>query len=191
MLLSSGNIIALKYFLFSWIELSVIDLFWSPFVHRFSVCLSTFTFLTSSPEPLGKFGMKGVQVYSNETSGQFQSNLVQTSCIWIQVYSNENPSPLQRGDNYKSAKNKVGSIKHFLLMNPHCGTWVPVFRMRPDKPRSRVAVGVARQRSLPAQWPWAPSIGLNLQPCRRQWWQSPDSWKIAQGTRNKTNDVSI
>jgi hypothetical protein len=26
----------------------------------------------------------------------------------------------------------------------NCGTWVPVFRMRPYKPRSRVAVGVAR-----------------------------------------------
>jgi hypothetical protein len=26
----------------------------------------------------------------------------------------------------------------------HCGTWVPIFRMRPYKPRSGVTVGVAR-----------------------------------------------
>jgi hypothetical protein len=62
---------------------------------------------------------------------------------------------------------------------------VPVFRMRPYKPRSRVAVGVARKRSLPAQRPWAPSIGLNLQPCHRQWWQPPDSWKIVRVAINK------
>jgi hypothetical protein len=35
----------------------------------------------------------------------------------------------------------------------HTGTWVPVFRMRPYKLRSRVAVGVARLRSLSAQRP--------------------------------------
>jgi hypothetical protein len=50
---------------------------------------------------------------------------------------------------------------------PHCETWVPVFQMRPYKPRSRVTVGVARQRSLPAQRPLVPSIGLNLQPSHR------------------------
>jgi hypothetical protein len=43
---------------------------------------------------------------SPKPAGQLQSNLVQTlSCMMgIQVYSNEGPSPLQRGDNHKSAK---------------------------------------------------------------------------------------
>jgi hypothetical protein len=31
----------------------------------------------------------------------------------IPVYSNEGPSPLQRGDNHKSAKNRVGSFKYY------------------------------------------------------------------------------
>jgi hypothetical protein len=35
-----------------------------------------------------------------------------------------------------------------------------VLRMRPEKPRSRVTARVAWSRSLPAQRPWAPSIGL-------------------------------
>jgi hypothetical protein len=94
----------------------------------------------------------------------------------------------------------------------HCGTWVPVsigtprnvsrdqcraretfsefrlvpvFRMRPCKPRPRVAIGVARLRSIPAQRPWVQSIGLNLQRCHRQWWEPPDSWKIARVAINK------
>jgi hypothetical protein len=35
-------------------------------------------------------------------------------------------------------------------------------RIRSEKPRPRVPAGVARYRSLPAQRPWAPSIGLNF-----------------------------
>jgi hypothetical protein len=54
-------------------------------------------------------------------------------------------------DNYKH----LGNIQQTKFSRPRgavvrasgsriCGTWVPVFRMRPYKPRSRVAVGVAR-----------------------------------------------
>ena len=43
-----------------------------------------------------------------------------------------------------------------------------VIRMRPQKPRSRVTTGVTRQRSLPAQRPWAPSVSLNFLALHRQ-----------------------
>jgi hypothetical protein len=39
-----------------------------------------------------------------------------------------------------------------------------VLWMRPGKPRPRVTAGVVRWRSLSAQRPWAPSIGLILPP---------------------------
>jgi hypothetical protein len=44
-----------------------------------------------------------------------------------------------------------------------------VLRMRPEKPRPRVAAGMARKRSLSAQRPWAPSIGLNFAALHRHW----------------------
>jgi hypothetical protein len=40
------------------------------------------------------------------------------SCMkGIPAYSNEGPSPLQSVDNHKSAKNRIGSFKYFLLIN--------------------------------------------------------------------------
>jgi hypothetical protein len=74
----------------------------------------------------------------------------------------------------------------------HCGTWVPVLRMRPYKPRSRVAVGVGTKKNPHCWKPWVLSIGLNLQPCHRQWWQPLECWKIAQAATNKqTNGLQL
>jgi hypothetical protein len=46
-----------------------------------------------------------------------------------------------------------------------------VLQMRPEKTRSRVTANVARKRTLPAQRPWAPSIGLNFAALHWQWWR--------------------
>jgi hypothetical protein len=43
------------------------------------------------------------------------------------------------------------------------------------KPRTRVAVDVGTKKNPHCWKPWMLSIGLNLQPCHRQWWQPPDS----------------
>jgi hypothetical protein len=57
-----------------------------------------------------------------------------------------------------------------------------VLRMRPEKLRSLVTAGVARSRSLPAQRPWAPIIGLNFAALHRQWWRLHISEKFLSGT---------
>ena len=76
-----------------------------------------------------------------------------------------------------------------LRYKSHCWTWVPVFRMRPYKSRSRVSVGVGRIYSLIPSLLKALSANHrpNLQLCHWQWWHPPDSWKIACVAIKQTN----
>jgi hypothetical protein len=57
-----------------------------------------------------------------------------------------------------------------------------VHRMKPEKPRPHVTAGVARYRSLPAQRPWAPSIGLNFAALHWPWWRLHISEIFFSGT---------
>jgi hypothetical protein len=68
------------------------------------------------------------------------------------------------------------------VFESHCGTWVPVFRMRPYKPRSRVAVDLCGTIKIP---PCSKALSAEHRPCHRQWWQPPDSWKMARVAINK------
>jgi hypothetical protein len=66
-----------------------------------------------------------------------------------------------------------GSGLELILHIPLCvvggGLKGAVLLMGPGGPRPCVTAGVTRERSLPAQRPWAPSIGLNFAARHRQW----------------------